>query len=113
VLYSTYECESTTADASASIFNLERFFGFFSSFRFTSPSASSQGLKRVRVNKDERDEKVETKNQRQKNSCLANNTWGRCYDHNLMRFSTIVGEKFAFFSTTNVMITILHNLAFL
>jgi hypothetical protein len=38
-------------------------------------------------------------------------TWGRCYDHNFLRFSTIFGKKMAFFSKTNVMIKILHNLA--
>jgi hypothetical protein len=32
---------------------------------------------------------------------------GRCYDHNFLRF----GKKLAFFSKTNVMIKILHNLA--
>jgi hypothetical protein len=36
---------------------------------------------------------------------------GRCYDHNFLRFSTIFGKKLAFFSKTNVMIKILHNLA--
>jgi hypothetical protein len=25
-------------------------------------------------------------------------TWGRCYDHNFLRFSTILGGKLAFFS---------------
>jgi hypothetical protein len=29
---------------------------------------------------------------------------GRCYDHNFLRFSTIFGEKLAFFSKNNVMI---------
>jgi hypothetical protein len=38
-------------------------------------------------------------------------TRGRCYDHNFLRFSTIFGEKLAFFSKTNVMIKIWHNLA--
>jgi hypothetical protein len=38
--------------------------------------------------------------------------WGRCYDHNFLRFSTIFGEKMAFFSNTNVMIQSLHNLDF-
>jgi hypothetical protein len=33
------------------------------------------------------------------------------YDHNFLRFLTIFGEKLAFFSKTNVMIKILHNLA--
>jgi hypothetical protein len=33
-------------------------------------------------------------------------TWGQCYDHNFLRFLPIFGEKFAFFSKTNVMITI-------
>jgi hypothetical protein len=37
--------------------------------------------------------------------------WGRCYDHNFLRFLTIFGEKVAFFSKTNVMINILHKLA--
>jgi hypothetical protein len=37
--------------------------------------------------------------------------WGRCYDHNFRRFSTIFRKKLAFFSKTNVMIKILHNLA--
>jgi hypothetical protein len=32
-------------------------------------------------------------------------------DQNFLRFSTIFGEKMAFFSKTNVMINILHNLA--
>jgi hypothetical protein len=36
---------------------------------------------------------------------------GRCYDHNFLRFLPILGEKMAFFSKTNVMIKILHNLA--
>jgi hypothetical protein len=39
--------------------------------------------------------------------------WGRCNDYNFLRFSTIFGEKMAFFSKTNVMIKILQNLAFL
>jgi hypothetical protein len=34
--------------------------------------------------------------------------WGRCYDHNFLRFSV---KKMAFFSKTKVMIKILHNLA--
>jgi hypothetical protein len=34
--------------------------------------------------------------------------WGRCYDHNFLRFSA---KKLAFFSKTNAMIKILHNLA--
>jgi hypothetical protein len=38
-------------------------------------------------------------------------TWGRCYDHNFLRFLTIFCEKMAFLSKTNVMIKILHNLA--
>jgi hypothetical protein len=38
-------------------------------------------------------------------------TGGRCYDHNFLRFLTIFGEKMAFFSKTNVLIKILHNLA--
>jgi hypothetical protein len=37
--------------------------------------------------------------------------WGRCYYHNFLRFSTIFGKKLAFFSNTNVMIKIFHNLA--
>jgi hypothetical protein len=37
--------------------------------------------------------------------------WGRCYDHNFRRFFPIFGEKLAFFSKTNVMIRMLHNLA--
>jgi hypothetical protein len=36
---------------------------------------------------------------------------GRCYDHNFLRFFPIFGEKIGIFSKTNVMITILHNLA--
>jgi hypothetical protein len=37
---------------------------------------------------------------------------GRCNDRNFLPFSTIFGEKkLAFFSKTNVMIKILHNLA--
>jgi hypothetical protein len=32
--------------------------------------------------------------------------WGRCYDHNFLRFLTIFGGKMAFFSKTNVMIKI-------
>jgi hypothetical protein len=36
---------------------------------------------------------------------------GRCYDHNSKQFLPILAEKIAFFSKTNVMITILHNLA--
>jgi hypothetical protein len=38
-------------------------------------------------------------------------TRGRCYDHNFLRFSTILGKKLAFFSKTNAMIKFLHNLA--
>jgi hypothetical protein len=38
-------------------------------------------------------------------------SWGRCYDLNFLRFSTIFGKKLAFFSKINVMIKILHNLA--
>jgi hypothetical protein len=38
-------------------------------------------------------------------------TRGRCYDHNFLRFLPIFGEKMAFFSKTNGMIKILHNLA--
>jgi hypothetical protein len=37
--------------------------------------------------------------------------WDRCYDHNFLRFLPIFGEKMAFFSKTNVMIKIWHNLA--
>jgi hypothetical protein len=42
---------------------------------------------------------------------LYQSIWGRCYDHNFLRFLTIFGEKMAFFSKTNVMIKILHYLA--
>jgi hypothetical protein len=38
-------------------------------------------------------------------------TRGRCYDHIFSRFSTIFCGKMAFFSKTNCMIKILHNLA--
>jgi hypothetical protein len=38
-------------------------------------------------------------------------SWGRCYDHNFLRYLPIFGEKIAFFSKTNVMIQFLHNLA--
>jgi hypothetical protein len=38
-------------------------------------------------------------------------SWGRCFDHNFMRFSTMFGEKLSFFSKTNVIIKIFHNLA--
>jgi hypothetical protein len=38
-------------------------------------------------------------------------TRGRCYDHNFLQFSTIFGEKLAFFSKTNVMIKFLPKLA--
>jgi hypothetical protein len=31
-------------------------------------------------------------------------TWGPCYDHNFLRFLSILGEKMAFVSKTNVMI---------
>jgi hypothetical protein len=31
-------------------------------------------------------------------------TWGRCYDHNFLRFFPIFGKKLTFFSKTNVMI---------
>jgi hypothetical protein len=41
---------------------------------------------------------------------LLGRNWGRCYDHNFWRFLTIFGKKLAFFSKTNVMIKILHNL---
>jgi hypothetical protein len=37
--------------------------------------------------------------------------WGRCYDHNFLRFSPFFGEKIGFFSKTYVMIKFLHNLA--
>jgi hypothetical protein len=37
--------------------------------------------------------------------------WGRCYDHNFLRFLAIFCKKLAFFSKTNVMIKILYNLA--
>jgi hypothetical protein len=37
--------------------------------------------------------------------------WGRCYDHNFLRFSPIFGEKLAPFSKHNVMISFFHNLA--
>jgi hypothetical protein len=37
--------------------------------------------------------------------------WGRCYDHNFLRFSPIFGEKIGVFSETNVMIKFVHNLA--
>jgi hypothetical protein len=37
--------------------------------------------------------------------------WGRCYDHNFLRFLPIFAKKLAFFSKTNVMIKFLHNLA--
>jgi hypothetical protein len=36
----------------------------------------------------------------------AGSTRGRCYDHRFLRFSTIFGDKMAFFSKTNVMIKI-------
>jgi hypothetical protein len=36
----------------------------------------------------------------------AHNSRGRCYDHNFLRFLPIFGEKMAFFSKTDVMITI-------
>jgi hypothetical protein len=36
--------------------------------------------------------------------------WGRCYDHNFLRFSPIFGEKMAFFSKNNVVIKFLHYL---
>jgi hypothetical protein len=39
------------------------------------------------------------------------NGWGRCYDHNFLRFCQFSAKKLAFFSKTNVMIKILHNLA--
>jgi hypothetical protein len=38
-------------------------------------------------------------------------TWGRCYDHNFLRFFPIFGEKLAFFLYTNVMINFFQNLA--
>jgi hypothetical protein len=37
--------------------------------------------------------------------------WGRCYDHNFLRFWAILAKKLALFSKTNVMIKILHILA--
>jgi hypothetical protein len=37
-------------------------------------------------------------------------TRGRCYDHNFLRFLPISAKKMAFFSKTNVMITILEKL---
>jgi hypothetical protein len=39
--------------------------------------------------------------------------WGRCYDHNFLRFSPIFGEKRSCFSCSksNVMIKFYHNLA--
>jgi hypothetical protein len=33
-------------------------------------------------------------------------TWGRCYDHNFLRFLPMFGKKLSFFSKTNAMITI-------
>jgi hypothetical protein len=36
---------------------------------------------------------------------------GRCYDHNFLRFLPNFGKQLAFFSKTNIMIKILHNLA--
>jgi hypothetical protein len=38
-------------------------------------------------------------------------TWDRCYDHNFRRFYPFSAKKLAFFSKTNVMITILQKLA--
>jgi hypothetical protein len=40
-------------------------------------------------------------------------TWGRCYDHNFLRFAPIFGRKRAFFLKNNVMIQILEKLAVL
>jgi hypothetical protein len=40
-------------------------------------------------------------------------TWGRCYDHNFLRFLTIFGEKIGVFLKNNVMIQILQILALL
>jgi hypothetical protein len=37
--------------------------------------------------------------------------WGRCYDHNFLRFLTVFGEKNGVFLKNNVMIKILQNLA--
>jgi hypothetical protein len=37
-------------------------------------------------------------------------TWGRCYDHNFLRFRQFSAKKLAFFSKISVMIKILHNL---
>jgi hypothetical protein len=37
--------------------------------------------------------------------------WGRCYDHNFLRFFPIFGEKMAFFLNTNVMIKLFSSLA--
>jgi hypothetical protein len=44
-------------------------------------------------------------------STIFHATWGRCYDHEFLRVSSIFGEKMAFFSKTNVMIKNYHNLA--
>jgi hypothetical protein len=41
-----------------------------------------------------------------------NSTKGRCYDQNFQRFSTIFGEKLAFFSNTNVMIEFFSKFSF-
>jgi hypothetical protein len=38
-------------------------------------------------------------------------TRDRCFDPNFLRFSTIFGEKIAFFSKTDVMINVLQKLA--
>jgi hypothetical protein len=35
-------------------------------------------------------------------------SWGRCYDHNFLRFCHFSAKKLAFFSKTNVMIKILE-----
>jgi hypothetical protein len=37
--------------------------------------------------------------------------WGRCYDHNFLRFCQFSAKIMAFFSKTNVMINFLNNLA--
>jgi hypothetical protein len=42
--------------------------------------------------------------------CCCCGTKGRCYDHNFLRFLTIFGKKLPFFSKTNVLIKLLHNL---
>jgi hypothetical protein len=44
-------------------------------------------------------------------SAVSREAWGRCYDHNFMRFLPIFGKKIGVFLKNQSMIQFLHNLA--